>query len=146
MSLIFAVLLASVPIDKAIPCPNPTHYDGDDIRCDSDLWRDLAGRGGMRLGKVDAPEMRCSRKNKRKPCQKAEAVASRDHLRALTSDQYVTCQWTGERTSAQTGSRPVVMCRTEAAGDLSCSQWRSGHARYSPYFDPKKRFKRRCRP
>lgn len=144
MTLVFALMLATAPVGEALPCPSPTHYDGDDIRCDSDVWRDLAGKGGMRLGKVDAPEIRCSRKPGGKACHKAKALASRDHLRSLTNGHRVTCKWTGERTSVQTGSRPVVMCSAAGSGDLSCTQWRSGHATYSAHFDPKKRFRNAC--
>jgi hypothetical protein len=147
MMLVFALALAAIPVGEPTACPNPTHYDGDDIRCDSDDWRALAGKGGMRLGKIDAPEMRCSKYTGRKTCQTAKerAIASRDHLRSLTRAGKVVCTWTGERTSEATGSRPVVMCSTATAGDLSCRQWRTGHARYVPRFDRKKLFRKRCK-
>jgi hypothetical protein len=101
------ILLLSLAL-VAMPCSRPRHYDGDDIRCDSAAWRALSGGHGMRLGKVDAPEIRCRKTNHHRPCHSEGALASRDHLRYLTAYRPVTCRWTGERTSIRTGARPVV--------------------------------------
>lgn len=149
MTLVFALMLAAAPTPPVtLPCPAPSHYDGDDIRCASDEWRAIAGKGGMRLARINAPEIRC-RKAKQghrpAPCQKAAAIASRDHLRGLTAGRAVSCSWSGERTSERTGSRPVVFCEAAGSGDLSCRQWRDGEARYIPQFDPEKRFATACR-
>lgn len=140
MSLIIAIAAAAA---TPMPCPKPTHHDGDDIRCDSPYWRGLAGKGGMRLHVIDAPEVDC-RGRRKGPCITNGGIASRDHLRRLTKGRAVRCSWTGERTGSATGDRPVVECTAAGVGDLGCAQWRAKHAGYVRWFDRSGRFKQRC--
>lgn len=102
-------------------CLDPTHHDGDAIRCKGD-------RRSMRLAGIDAPEMPGACRTGR-ICVAGDPYASRDHLAALTRNRHVTCSILDED---QYG-RLIVSCKAGTL-DLSCEQVRSGHAifRYRP--------------
>jgi uncharacterized membrane protein YsdA (DUF1294 family) len=96
-------------------CVNPTHYDGDEIRC--------AGRSGsMKLYSIDAPRLRGDCRRGR-ACVPGDPIAARDRLAGLTRDKTVKCTFLDP---GRTGSRDV---RCSAGGvDLSCAMVDGGLA------------------
>ena len=102
-------------------CLNPTHHDGDAIRC--------AGAGkAMRLDSIDAPEMPGACRPGR-DCTPGDPYAARDHLAALTAGRNVICE---QRDTDHYGRR-IVRCSADGV-DLSCAMVADGYAveRYSP--------------
>jgi uncharacterized membrane protein YsdA (DUF1294 family) len=101
-------------------CFNPTHHDGDAIRCAGDAR-------SMRLYGIDAPEMPGSCRPGR-ACTPGDPYASRDHLAGLTTGKTVRC----DQMDTDAYGRRVVRCRADAA-DISCAMVADGYAveRYS---------------
>lgn len=96
-------------------CMNPTHHDGDAIRC--------AGEAkSMRLHGIDAPEMPGACRPGR-ACTPGDPYAARDALRALTRNRKVTC----EQVDTDHYGRRVVAC-TAGGEDLGCAMIAAGHA------------------
>jgi uncharacterized membrane protein YsdA (DUF1294 family) len=96
-------------------CINPTHHDGDEIRC--------ANRGGStKLYSIDAPRLKGECRPGR-ACVPGDPIVARDYLADLTKGKQVTCV---ALDPARTGNREL-RC---AAGrvDLSCSMVAAGFA------------------
>jgi hypothetical protein len=96
-------------------CLNPTHHDGDAIRCACE------GRS-MRLYGIDAPEMPGACRPGRQ-CTLGDPYAARDYLAGLTAGRTVTC----EQVDSDDYGRRVVRCAADSA-DLSCAMVAGGHA------------------
>jgi uncharacterized membrane protein YsdA (DUF1294 family) len=96
-------------------CLNPSHHDGDAIRCDG-------GGRSMRLYGIDAPEMPGACRPGRQ-CTPGDPYAARDYLQGLTAGRTVTC----EQVDSDDYGRRVVRCAADGA-DLSCAMVAGGHA------------------
>jgi hypothetical protein len=96
-------------------CTNPTHHDGDNVRC-ADLDRTI------RLQGIDAPEMPGACRPGR-DCTPGNAFAARDYLRSLTRGHTVQCAPDG---NDQYG-RIIARCAADGV-DLSCAMIAAGHA------------------
>lgn len=99
----------------AFLCLNPTHHDGDAIRCGDH------GRS-MRLYGIDAPEMPGACR-KGRVCTPGDPYAARDHLISLTRGRRVTCVQVG----TDRYRRKIVKCEADGI-NLSCSMVRDGFA------------------
>ena len=96
-------------------CMNPTHYDGDEIRCANKS-------GSMKLFSIDAPRLPGDCRPGR-ACVPGNPTAARDYLRDLTQGKKIICT---SLDPDRTGSRDV---RCAAAGvDLSSAMVASGFA------------------
>ena len=96
-------------------CSNPSHHDGDAIRC--------AGEGkAMRLYGIDAPEMPGACRPGR-DCTPGDPYAAREQLAALTRGRSVTC----EQVDTDHYGRRIVRCSANGV-DLGCSMVASGRA------------------
>jgi uncharacterized membrane protein YsdA (DUF1294 family) len=96
-------------------CLNPTHHDGDAIRC--------AGEGrSMRLYGIDAPEMPGACRPGRR-CTPGDPFAARDYLQGLTAGRSVMC----EQVDTDSYGRRVVDCTADGI-NLGCAMVASGHA------------------
>jgi uncharacterized membrane protein YsdA (DUF1294 family) len=96
-------------------CDNPTHHDGDAIRC--------AGQpGSMRLDSIDAPEMPGACRPGRQ-CTPGDPYAARDYLSSLTAGRRVECE---DRGTDYYG-RTLVRCTADGL-DLGCAMVAGGHA------------------
>lgn len=96
-------------------CLDPTHHDGDAIRCD--------GMGkAMRLHGIDAPEMPGACRTGR-ACTPGDPYASRDYLASLTRGRDVRC----EIVDVDHYGRRVVDCTADGA-NLGCAMIAGGHA------------------
>nr|WP_310522406.1 DUF1294 domain-containing protein [Polymorphobacter sp.] len=94
---------------------NPTHYDGDEIRCANKA-------SAMKLFSIDAPRLPGDCRTGR-ACVPGNPIAARDYLRELTHNKKVSCTSLDPN---RTGSRDV---RCAADGiDLSCAMVASGFA------------------
>jgi uncharacterized membrane protein YsdA (DUF1294 family) len=96
-------------------CLNPSHHDGDAIRCEGE------GRS-MRLYGIDAPEMPGACRPGRQ-CTPGDPYAARDYLAGLTAGRDVTC----EQVDTDDYGRRVVRCTADGA-DLSCGMVAGGQA------------------
>lgn len=99
-----------------LPCPAPTHHDGDAIRC--------AGQRGksMRLYAIDAPELPGACRPDRQ-CTPGNPYASRDHLAKLTAGRRVTYHVVNH----DHYGRAVVQVFANGR-DVSCQMVRDGFA------------------
>lgn len=107
--------LATVIAAASFICMNPSHPDGNTIRC--------AGRGApMRLYGIDAPLMpgKC---RPGRACIPGSPYAARDHLAILTRNKRVKCT---PQTLERFGQR-LVRC-TAGKTDLSCGMIAAGFA------------------
>jgi uncharacterized membrane protein YsdA (DUF1294 family) len=111
--LIFLALAAAA---AAFTCFNPSHHDGDAIRCAGDRGR------SMRLYGIDAPEMPGACRPGR-ACTPGDPYAARDHLAALTRGRNVTC----EAVDTDHYGRTVVRCAADGQ-DISCAMVKDGYA------------------
>ena len=112
------VILASA---ASFACVNPTHHDGDNLRC--------SNMGvAMRLQGIDAPEMPGACRPGR-DCTPGDPYEARDYLRGLTAGKTLQCV----QEDTDSYDRPIVNC---TAGDtnISCAMIASGRAvaRYAP--------------
>jgi uncharacterized membrane protein YsdA (DUF1294 family) len=96
-------------------CLNPTHSDGDNIRCANIP-------GAMRLHGIDAPEMPGSCRPGR-ACTPGDPWAARDQLRSLTRGRDVVC----EQVDTDDYGRRVVECRADGQS-IGCAMVASGKA------------------
>ncbi len=106
-----------IPLAAALifACENPTHHDGDGMRC--------AGREkSMRMYGIDAPEMPGSCRPGRQ-CTPGDPYAARDYLASLTAGRSVKC----EQLDTDVYGRPVVRCTADGM-DLGCAMVASRHA------------------
>jgi uncharacterized membrane protein YsdA (DUF1294 family) len=96
-------------------CIDPTHHDGDAIRC--------AGEGrSMRLHAIDAPEMPGACRPGRQ-CTPGDPYAARDYLQGLTAGRTVMC----EQVDTDSYGRRVVDCTADGV-NLGCAMVAGGHA------------------
>lgn len=107
--------LLSLVAATSFACMNPTHHDGDDIRCSNKP-------ASMKLFSIDAPRMAGDCRPGR-ACVPGNPVAARQYLADLTHNRKVTCT---AFDPARTGSREV-RCAAEGV-DLSCAMVASGFA------------------
>lgn len=96
-------------------CLNPTHSDGDNIRC-SNI------EGAMRLHGIDAPEMPGSCRPGR-ACTPGDPYAARDQLQSLTRGRDVVC----EQVDMDDYGRRIVECRANGQ-NIGCAMVASGQA------------------
>jgi len=104
-----------VAVAASFACLNPTHHDGDNMRC-----RNV--EGSLRLYGIDAPEMPGACRQGRR-CVAGNPYASRDHLRRLTRGRSVRCQ---VRDVDDYGRR-VVDCTADGR-NIGCAMIAAGHA------------------
>ena len=117
MSLALVALAAAA----SFSCANPTHHDGDNLRCSN-------VPGSMRLQGIDAPEMPGGCRPGR-ACVDGDPYQARDYLRGLTAGKTLQCV----QDDTDQYDRRIVNC---TAGDenISCAMIASGLAvaRYAP--------------
>lgn len=107
-----ALVLAAA---ASFTCLNPTHHDGDNLRC-----ANIAG--AMRLNGIDAPEMPGACRPGR-DCVEGDPYAARDYLRSLTAGRALSCV---EEDTDSYGRR-IVNC-TAGGQNISCAMIAGGHA------------------
>lgn len=96
-------------------CINPTHHDGDEIRC--------ANRGGStKLYSIDAPRLKGECRPGR-ACVPGDPIAARDYLAGLTRGKTVTCT---PIDPGRTGNAEL-RCSVDRI-DLSCAMVAAGYA------------------
>ncbi|MFZ4690175.1 MAG: DUF1294 domain-containing protein [Polymorphobacter sp.] len=107
------ILLLAAAVSFA--CLNPSHHDGDAIRCAGDS-------NAMRLFGIDAPEMPGACRPGR-DCTPGDPYAARDHLAALTRGRMVRCT----EEDIDNYGRRVVSCSADGT-DISCAMVADGYA------------------
>ena len=111
MPISFVALAAAA----TFACVNPTHHDGDNVRCDN-------VDQSIRLQGIDAPEMPGSCRPGR-ACTSGDPYAARDFLRSVSRGQTLQC------TQEDTDNYGRIIARCSAGGtDLSCAMIASGQA------------------
>ncbi len=79
-SATYAETYGSVKVDKVVSV-----YDGDTFKCNIKAWPKIAGKNiGVRIKKIDTPEIRCKKSYSDKDCKKLKALART--ARGLTSN------------------------------------------------------------
>ncbi len=99
----------------AFACQNPSHHDGDNVRC-----ANVAET--IRLQGIDAPEMPGACRPGR-DCTPGDPFAARDYLRGLTQGRTLACR----QEDVDRYGRIIARCAADGV-DLSCAMIGAGHA------------------
>lgn len=113
--------LVVIAAAASFACVNPTHHDGDNLRCAN-------MSGSMRLQGIDAPEMPGACRPGR-TCVDGDPFAARDYLAGLTAGKMLQCV---QEDTDQYGRR-IVNCTADGV-NISCAMIAAGQAapRYAP--------------
>ena len=121
MSFAPVTLAAALATAASFSCVNPSHHDGDNMRCTN-------VPGSMRLQGIDAPEMPGACRPGR-ICVQGDPFAARDYLRSLTQGRDVQCV----QEDTDFYGRRIVNCTADGK-NISCAMIAGGMAvpRYAP--------------